>query len=109
MDEIVPAILAALLGGLIWHNTAGRIRLWLSPVAVVTSGAAATILSGEFIKGWIYLLPDLVEALFGLTIGIAIVRRFLTPPRNAVKGRIGHIAGVCAGLLHRAKSSIFVY
>jgi hypothetical protein len=109
MDEIVPVILAALLGGLIWHNTAGLIRLLLSAVAVVTSGAAATILSGEFIKSWVYLLPDLVEALFGLTIGIAIVRRFLTPQRNAVKGESGHIVRVCAGLLHRARSWIILY
>jgi hypothetical protein len=77
MGEIVPVILAALLGGLIWHNSAGRIRLLLSAVAVVTSGAAAIIFSGEFIKSWVYLLPDLVEALFGLTIGMAIGRRFL--------------------------------
>ena len=82
MDEIVPVILGAILGALVWRTTSGRMRAFLSVLAVVAAGAFATILSGEFQVSWIYFLIDFSEAALGLVIGIALVRFFL--PRPAV-------------------------
>ncbi|MET2825509.1 hypothetical protein [Mesorhizobium shangrilense] len=81
MDEIVPVILGAVLGALVWRTTNGRMRAILSVLAVVAAGAFATILSGEFQLSWVYFLIDFSEAALGLVIGIALVRFFL--PRRA--------------------------
>jgi hypothetical protein len=83
MDELVPVILGAALGALIWRGTGGRMRLALSILAVLVSGAAATVLSGEYVESWIYLLLDLGEAAFGLAIGFVIAHK-LRPSRQAI-------------------------
>lgn len=76
MDELVPVMLAAVLGALIWATTAGRTRLALSVCAVLVSGLAATVLSGEYHQSWIYLLLDLAEAAIGLVVGMLFIRLF---------------------------------
>jgi uncharacterized membrane-anchored protein YhcB (DUF1043 family) len=75
MDELVPIILGIILGALIWRSTTGRTRIALSIGAVLVSGAAATVLSGEYLESWIYLLLDFGEAAIGLAIGMLIARR----------------------------------
>ncbi|HYB09446.1 MAG TPA: hypothetical protein VEJ16_07230 [Alphaproteobacteria bacterium] len=75
MDEIVPFVLGAVLGALIWTFTSGRMRLALSVGAVLVSGFAATMLSGEYLESWVYLLLDFGEAAIGLAIGMFIARR----------------------------------
>jgi len=75
MDELVPIILGIIFGALIWRGTTGRIRIALSICAVLISGAAATVLSGEYQESWIYLLLDFGEAAIGLAIGMLIARR----------------------------------
>lgn len=75
MDELVPIILGIILGALIWRSTTGRTRIALSIGAVLVSGAAATVLSGEYRESWVYLLLDFGEAAFGLAIGMLIARR----------------------------------
>ena len=72
MDELFPVILAVILGMLIGRVTAARPRTILSVAAVLVSGAAATVLSGEFAESWIYLLLDLGEAALGVAIGFAL-------------------------------------
>jgi hypothetical protein len=74
MDELVPVVLGALLGALIWATTAGRTRFALSMCAVLVSGLAATVLSGEYHESWVYLLLDLGEATIGLAGGMLIAR-----------------------------------
>ncbi len=74
MDELVPVVLGVVLGVLIWATTTGRTRLVLSACAVLVSGLAATVLSGEYHQSWIYLLLDLAEAAIGLAGGMLIVR-----------------------------------
>ena len=74
MDELVPVVLGAILGALIWATTSGRMRLALSVGAVVVSGLAATVLSGEYHESWIYLLLDLAEAAIGLVVGMLFIR-----------------------------------
>ncbi|UVK47010.1 hypothetical protein BPNPMPFG_002746 [Mesorhizobium sp. AR07] len=76
MDEIVPVILGAALGALVWCTSVGRIRSVLAILAVLAAGAFATILSGEIQLSWIYFLIDFIEAGLGLVIGIVLVHLF---------------------------------
>src|ERR1700724_3352938 len=62
MDEIVPCILGAVLGAMIWLSAKGVVRFALSILAVIVSAAVATIASGEYLGSWVYLLLDLGEA-----------------------------------------------
>jgi hypothetical protein len=85
MDELVPVILGVVLGAIIWRSTTGQIRLALGICAVVVSGASATVLSGEYLDSWIYILLDLGEAALGLALGSAIAHRLL--PSRKVRSR----------------------
>lgn len=76
MDEIVPVILGAVLGALVWRTSVGPMRSALAVLAILAAGAFATILSGEFQLSWIYFLIDFSEAGLGLVIGIALVHFF---------------------------------
>src|SRR5208283_3250189 len=79
MDELVPVLLGAILGAVIWLSTSGKLRFVLSVVAVIFSGATATVASGEYHESWIYLLLDFGEAALGLVIGYVVAARLLTP------------------------------
>jgi hypothetical protein len=79
MDELVPVILGAIFGVIIWLSTSGRLRFALSLVAVIVSGTVATVASGEYHQSWIYLLLDFGEAALGLVIGYVVAARLLTP------------------------------
>jgi hypothetical protein len=81
MDELVPVILGAVLGAIIWRCTAGRTRLVLSILAVFAAGIFATVTSGEWRYSWIYLLLDLGEAALGLAAGFGIAH-WLLPARR---------------------------
>jgi hypothetical protein len=73
MIELFPVILGIIFGVLIGRVRARRSRAVLSVAAVFVSGTAATMLSGEFVVSWIYLLLDLGEAALGLALGFVIV------------------------------------
>jgi hypothetical protein len=75
MEELVPVILGVILGVLIGRSTTGISRIVLSVAAVLVSGAAATVLSGEHVESWVYLLLDLGEASLGLGLGFVIAHR----------------------------------
>lgn len=75
MDELIPVIVGIVLGALIWRRASGHLRGLLSVAAVLVSGLAATVLSGEYHESWLYLLLDLGEATIGLTLGFAIAHR----------------------------------
>ncbi|MGH7050307.1 MAG: hypothetical protein ACREFV_02835 [Acetobacteraceae bacterium] len=79
MDELVPVVLGIIFGAVVWLASTGRTRVVLSVVAVLVSGAAATIASGEYSTSWIYLLLDFGEAAFGLAIGYAVAAWLLEP------------------------------
>jgi hypothetical protein len=81
MDQLVPVVLGALLGALVWAVSSGISRATLSVLAVAVSGATATIVSGEYLESYAYFALDLGEAAAGLTIGFAIAR--LMRPRTA--------------------------
>ncbi|OBQ70114.1 hypothetical protein [Mesorhizobium erdmanii] len=76
MDEIVPVILGAVLGVLVWCTSVGWMRSVLAVLAILAAGIFATILSGEIQLSWLYFLIDFSEAGLGLVIGIALVRYF---------------------------------
>lgn len=78
MDELIPLILGAVFGAIIWLTTTARSRFAASVAAVILSGAAATIVSGEYRESWIYLLLDFGEAAFGLVIGYVVASRLPT-------------------------------
>jgi len=82
VDEIIPVILGAVLGAAIWRSTTGWVRLVLSVLAVLVSGAFATVMSGEYHTSWVYLLLDLGEAALGLAAGFFVAYRLL-PARRA--------------------------
>lgn len=77
MDELVPVVLGLVLGAPIWVATTGRSRLALSACAVLISGLAATVLSGEYAQSWIYLVLDLGEAALGMAAGVLVGHRAL--------------------------------
>ena len=77
MDEVVPVILGAVFGTVLWRYTSGRTRIALGVFAVIVAAGAATILSGEYTESWLYLLIDLGEATFGLVAGILLAARLL--------------------------------
>jgi flagellar biosynthesis protein FliR len=79
MDELVPVILGAILGAVIWLTTSGKTRLVLSLLAVMVSGIIATVASGEYHESWIYLLLDFGEAALGLVVGYVVAARLLAP------------------------------
>ena len=79
MDEIVPVILGAVFGTVIWLSTSGRKRLAFSMIAITFAAAAAMIASGEYLASWVYLLLDLGEATAGVAAGCFVAERFLAP------------------------------
>lgn len=73
MIEFMPFAVAAAFGALISRYTA---RMWplLLPAAALVLGTSATILSGEYAAGWIFLPNDVVEAAVGLAFGLVVAR-----------------------------------
>jgi hypothetical protein len=86
MEELVPIILGIILGALIGRSTTGIARIVLSVAAVLVSGTGATILSGEYVESWVYLLLDFGEAALGLGLGFVIAHRMLSG-RTALSAR----------------------
>ncbi len=91
MDELVPVILGAIFGAVIWPSTTGKLRFASGVVAVVVSGAIATVASGEYHASWIYLLLDFGEAALGLVVGYVVAARLLTPRITARAARRGGV------------------
>lgn len=79
MDELVPVLLGIVFGAGAWLGSTGAMRVVLRIVAVLISGVAATIASGEYLTSWIYLLLDFGEAAFGLAVGYAVAAWLLAP------------------------------
>jgi hypothetical protein len=79
MDELVPVLLAFVLGTAIWRHASARIRPMLVCLVVAISGLGPTVLSGEFRESWLYLLLDIGEAASGLILGFVIAHRLLRP------------------------------
>ena len=80
MDELIPVILSALFGVIVYRKATGRLRTVLGACAVLTSGAAATVFSGEYHDSWLYFFADLGLAAIGLATGFALAY-FLSPSR----------------------------
>ncbi len=89
MDELIPVSLAFIFGGLIWRTATGLTRISLSVAAILLAGLAATLLSGELYKSWIYVPIDVAEAAAGFAGAVAVwnfTRRskgVSTPARSA--------------------------
>jgi hypothetical protein len=90
MVELLPIVLGTIVGAVIYRHTRGRTRLVLSVAAVIVSGTAATVLSGEYVESWIYLLLDLGLAALGLALGFAIGHVWLGS-LEATKASLPHL------------------
>jgi hypothetical protein len=74
MYELIPAVLAAFLGARIWRSS-GRARLVRSALAVLATGAIATVVSGEYRESWMFIVLDFGVAALGLVLGFVIAHR----------------------------------
>jgi hypothetical protein len=74
MEELLPVLLAAVMGVAISLYARGGVRWLLGCVAIAVCGLAATILTGEFEESWLYLLQDVAEAAAGLALGLLFAR-----------------------------------
>lgn len=77
MDELVPICLGMAMGVLLWR---GRWSGVVGAAALVLIGLTATVLSGEYLTSWSYLVPDVGEAALGLLAGFLIARRYWPKP-----------------------------
>jgi hypothetical protein len=74
MYELIPAVLAAFLGARI-SRSSGRARLLRSVLAVLVTGAIATVVSGEYHESWMFIVFDFGVAALGLVLGFVIAHR----------------------------------
>ena len=95
MEEMVPILLGIVLGVAIWRGTTGLTRVGLSILAATTSGAFATVLNGEYLSSWVYILLDVGEAALGLAVGFVVGASLPSSGRPA-SPRITH-PGCAAG------------
>jgi len=80
VNEIFP-ILGGFVVGMLLRIVPRRFRLVVGPVAVLTVGALATIISGEYELGWEYLLVDVPLAALAAAAGYIAVPHLA--PRSA--------------------------
>ena len=98
MEELVPILLSALLGTLVWRRASSRNRILWNILIVGVCGPTATVISGEFRESWLYGLLDLGEASLGLALGFAIAhgvlprlqRTKVAPPHDTIDGSSGN-------------------
>jgi hypothetical protein len=88
MEEMVPLLLGAVFGAVIWRKTSGRVRIGASIAAVIASAIAATLVSGEFRESWLFLLFDAGLAVFGLAVGFFLSHAY---PRLAGKSGLNDL------------------
>jgi len=84
MEELVPLLLGAVFGAVIWRKTSGIVWIGASVVAVAASAITATLVSGEFRESWLFLLLDAGLGAFGLAVGFLLAHAY---PRLA--GKLG--------------------
>lgn len=89
MEEVIPLVLGACQGAIIWLSFRGATRLALSPVAVVVAAFVATVLSGEYQQSWAYLLFDLAEAAIGLAVGCVFAAWLIAPGKTLSRAEAG--------------------
>ena len=88
MNEVVPFVLGAVLGAVIWLSAKGAVRFALSILAVIVTAAFATVASGEYLESWGFFLLDLGEAAFGLAVGYVVAARLLSRRATRDQGAV---------------------
>jgi hypothetical protein len=91
MHEVFPVVAGLVLGSSLTSATA-RMRCTVGPILTVLLGVAATVLSGEFLISWEFLLIDIplvgVCALVSLAASrFALGRRGARENRDPVQNR----------------------
>jgi hypothetical protein len=86
MGELVPFAAAFALGAVICRTSRGILRSCLALCAIVVTGLAATVLSGEYHASWWFVLPDVAGSAVAVAAAAAITHYFLT--RSSSSSRI---------------------
>jgi hypothetical protein len=87
MDELFP-IGAGLIFGIAFAANFRILRpWWVKAILVVTAGASATILSGEYVENWGFILVDLGEVALAAWIAAYLCRMAARRLRSRKEGR----------------------
>lgn len=84
MHELFPVVAGILVGVIASRVAATRLRYIVGAVLTLLFGAAATMLSGEAVESWAFVLVDIglvALAAFIAYGAITLVERRLTQPR----------------------------
>lgn len=73
MNEILP-LTAGLVAGILMGGLAPRLRLRYAVVVAVVIGVLATVISGEYVVSWGFLLFDIPLAALATMLGLTISR-----------------------------------
>jgi hypothetical protein len=76
VTELFPVVAALVAGTLLARAFSGTRSRVLIVLAAVAIGASATVLSGEWLQSWAFLLVDIPEALVAAFVGVLVCRGF---------------------------------
>lgn len=87
MEEIIAPTIAFLAGLWLWSSRFGTrpLALVLGTAIAVGAGLIATVLTGEYLASWIYLLADIGSAAAGVAVAMLAVR--FVPLRRFIQRR----------------------
>lgn len=87
MDELFP-IGAGLIFGIVFTADFRILRpWWVKAILVVVAGASATILSGEYVESWGFIVVDLGEVALATWIAAHLCRIAARRLRSQKQGR----------------------
>jgi hypothetical protein len=76
MEEIIAPAIAFLAGLWLWSSrfSTRPLSLGLGAAIAVGAGLIATILTGEYLASWVYLLADIGSGAIGVAVAMLAVR-----------------------------------
>lgn len=76
MEEIIAPTIAFLAGLWLWSSrfSTWSLALGLGAAIAVGAGLIATILTGEYLASWVYLLADIGSGAIGVAVAMLAVR-----------------------------------
>ena len=87
MSELFPLAAGLLVGALLARSFTGRTLWALIALAAVAIGFCATLISGEWLSSWDFVLVDIPEALVTMLLGVTLVRWAARSPGRARRPR----------------------
>lgn len=74
MNELFPILGGLAIGGLV-GLIRPQLRLWVAAILAIVVGVLATVISGEFLVSWGFLLIDIPLVALSAIVGQALARR----------------------------------